>query len=43
MRYIPTFLLLLPLIAVRIVTANGILETHGPPAFARGIPAHLHW
>jgi hypothetical protein len=38
MRYRPTCLLL-SLIVVRIVTvnANGILVTHGPPAFARGM------
>ena len=35
MRYRPTYLLL-SLIVVRVVAANGILETHGLPAFARG-------
>ena len=36
--------LLLLLTVVRIVTVNGILETRGHPAFARGILvlAHLH-
>jgi hypothetical protein len=29
-------------IVVRIVIANGILVMHGPPAFARGMPVHLH-
>jgi hypothetical protein len=33
--------LLLSLIAVRIVIVNGILETHGLPAFARGMPVLL--
>jgi hypothetical protein len=28
-------------VAARIVVANGILETPGPPAFARGMLAHL--
>jgi hypothetical protein len=41
MRYRPTCLLL-SLIAVRTVIVNGILETPGPPAFARGILVHLH-
>ena len=40
MRHRPTCLLL-SLTVVRIVTANVILETPGPPAFARGILAHL--
>ena len=41
MRYRSTCLLL-SLIAVRIVIANGILEMHGPPVFARGMLLHLH-
>jgi hypothetical protein len=38
MRYRPTCLLL-SLIVVHTMTVNGILETHGPPAFVRGTPA----
>jgi hypothetical protein len=33
--------LLKPLIVVRIVIVNGILETHGLPAFSRGMPVLL--
>jgi hypothetical protein len=40
-RYRPTCLLQ-SLIVVRIVIVNGILVMHGPPAFARGMPVHLH-
>jgi hypothetical protein len=40
MRHRPTYLLL-SLIAVRTVIVNGILETHGLPAFARGPPVLL--
>jgi hypothetical protein len=40
-RYRPTCLLL-SRIVVRTVIANGILVMHGPPAFARGMPVHLH-
>jgi hypothetical protein len=40
MRCRPTYLLL-SLVVVRTVVVNGILETHGPPAFARGMLVHL--
>jgi hypothetical protein len=33
--------LLLSLIALRVVIVNSILETHGLPAFARGMPVLL--
>jgi hypothetical protein len=39
-RHKPTCLLL-SLVVVRIVIANGILVMHGPPAFARGMSVHL--
>jgi hypothetical protein len=42
MRYRPTYLLL-SLIAVIIATVNGTPETHGLPAFMRGMgDAHGH-
>jgi hypothetical protein len=41
MRCRPTYLLL-SLIAVRIATVNGTLETHGLPDFAQGMPVLLH-